>query len=90
MRGFDECMLWIMLLSQSGKELHGVLVSRPSDCSSLRAEVQSRMVQRLFYCGTGFFCIFPFHAVPNPVGEVNNKTCRTVSIMKCAMVGCQH
>lgn len=63
---------------------------RPSDRSSLRAEVWSRMVQRFFYCSTGCFCIFPFHAVPNPIGEVNNKTCRTVSIMKCAMVGCQH
>lgn len=79
-----------MILYRSGKEVHGALVLSPSDCSSPRAEVQSRMVQRLFYCSTDSFCVFPFHAVPNPVGEVNNKTCRTVSIMKCAMVGCQH
>lgn len=61
-----------------------------SDGSSPGAKVQSRVVQRLFYCGAGFFRIFPFHTVPYPVAEVNHKTCRTVSAMRRTAVGCQH
>lgn len=64
-------------------------MSGPSDRGSPGAEVQSRVVQRLFYCGTGLLRIFPFHTVPNPVAKVNHKTCRTVSAMKCVAVGCQ-
>lgn len=58
-------------------EVLGVPVPGPSDCSSAGARVQSRLVQRLFSCGTGFLRSFPFHAVSDPVAKVNHKTCRS-------------
>lgn len=65
-----------------------MLVPGCSNRSSAGAKVPSRVVQGLFYCGTGFLCIFPFHAIPNPIAEVNHKTCRTVSTLKCTAVSC--